>query len=61
MTLEVGEALGHNPKVNRRSVENTFSTPFYKKDSVKDVYNTVLTARLYPGGGWTASIYPADE
>lgn len=42
MTLETGEVLGHNPKVkkaSRRSVENTFSTPFYKKDSVQDTYN----------------------
>ena len=42
MTLQGGEVLGANPKVlkvTKTSVDKEISSPFYKKDVVKDIYN----------------------
>lgn len=62
MTLGDGEALGVRPKVSKvtkASVDKIIPSPFYKKESVKDVYNEMtlnfrgnysLVFRLYNDG-----------
>ncbi len=60
LTLEGGRVLGLNPKVgkvSRRSTDTSFATPFYRKSSISERYNSIL---LHFKGGYSLQFRAFD-